>query len=243
MAKEIVSPEVSELLKAAGGSYIEAYRLLVKRREEAVVKAERSTVASRVLEKRHAIEELDADRLLELQQKLSAIVDTITKNELSLTSDGLLTEAEKHSLMLEFLEERDIKELIEARKDMLRELVFSHLTAEFEAQGVENPEHQNGEILVPELGHRFVRERCGRNDAVLNEEKLEALLGDQWESVCDIETIPAQYIPAHTKYVLREEKVLELAQKDESVLGKLLDCLEVGGWKNPTFTVRPLRER
>ena len=103
-----------------------------------------------------------------------------------------------------------------------------------------DPEHQNGSIAVPDLGYRFSKERCGRKGSEVNEKKLQELLGDNWESVCEVEEVPRQIIPKHKEYTFSPEKMMKLAQKNPEALEKLLECLEVGGWKNPVIMVRPI---
>lgn len=238
---QLVENEVDQLVREAGGSYIKAFKALLDREEAKAIKAQRTTVAQRKAEKRNDIEQVNMPKLRALQKKLSAVIKVITTNQIDLAPGELLTQEQKVSLMREYLDERDIAELIAVRKDeMIREIVFNHLTAEAAAEQKEDPEYQNGKIVVPELGYYFHRYGCGRKEADLNSTKLAGLLGEQWPLACDAVTIERLVIPAHVEYTLSEEKLLQLAQKDPEVYEKLLACLEVGGWKNPSFTARPI---
>jgi transcriptional antiterminator Rof (Rho-off)/predicted house-cleaning noncanonical NTP pyrophosphatase (MazG superfamily) len=238
---KIAKSEVAELIKEANGSYIEAYKLLLARREAEAVVADRTTVAQRKQQHLNAIQQNDEDRLLELDRKFVTALDRIHENEVVLEPGRMLSHSEALGLMQELLDQRDMTEFLAARLEMIKEAVSVHITAEKELSGVEDPEHQNGSISVPEVGYRFAKERCGRKKSEVNVERLQELLGaDEWEEVCDVVEIPRQIIPKHKEYNFSPEKMMKLAQKDPKALSKLLECLEVGGWRTPVITVRPL---
>ena len=231
--KELSKTEITSLLKEANGSYVEAYKLLVARREAEVISVSRSTVAQRKEQHRNAIEQNDEERLLAL--------DRIHSNEIVIEPGRTLTSTEAIGLMQEWLDQRDMAEFLAARLLMIKEAVSNHITAEQERDGVEDPEHQNGSIPVPDEGYRFAKERCGRKDSEVNQQRLQELLSRaEWEAVCDVEEVPRQIIPKHKEYTFSPEKMMKLAQKDPKALSKLLECLEVGGWRTPVITVRPL---
>jgi hypothetical protein len=104
------------------------------------------------------------------------------------------------------------------------------MTAEFEAEGDEYPEHINASIDAPEFGKRFARQGCGRKDPSLDEKKLAKLLGDKvWEQVT-VEKVE----------VTREVdlgSLMQLAKHDPEILEKLRASLKVGEWKSPSFAV------
>lgn len=238
---ELSKAEIAALLKEANGSYVEAYKLLVSRREAEAVSVERTTVAQRKQRHLNAIQNNDEDRLLELDRKFVTALDRIHENEIILEPGRMLSQAEAIGLMQEWIDQRDMAEFLAARLQMIKEAVSAHITAEKELEGVEDPEHQNGSISVPEMGQRFAKERCGRKNSEVNTERLQELLGDdEWEEVCDVVEVPRQVIPKHKEYVFSPEKMMKLAQKDPKALSKLLECMEVGGWRTPVITVRPL---
>ncbi len=238
-SKEIERSEVGRLLKAGG--YLHAYEELVKQAEREVSKAEKSTVAQRKTLSRLAIEKHDSERLADLEEKAAALIATINSNLIDLKKPRLLTKRKAKALTEELLAQRDLKELLEVRKEMIREAVFNSLNLQLGAEGVEDPENTNGSIPVPELGKRLSREACGPKDPKLNEEKLEIDLGEErWLQVCEVEEIPEQVIPAHTQYTLSVERLMKLAESDLSILEIVRDCLEVGGYKTPRFFVRNL---
>lgn len=239
---EIEQTEVSRLLSQGG--YVSAYRALVEQAERDVVRVPKTTVAQRKEMLRQVIEEIDLERLQELQDKMVTAIDTIIANELDLSGDHILTREEAHSLLEEMLDQRDIKELLTVRYAMAKEAVFQSLTTELAEKGVEDPENHNGEIVVPELGHRFVREACGRKDPRLDEEKLRNLLGEElWKQACEAEVVRRQVIPRHIEYHLSIERLMKLAADDPDILDKINESLEVGGWKTPRFAIKPLKER
>jgi hypothetical protein len=236
--KDVEKSEVNALLKEAGGSYIEAYRLLVARREKEAISVGRSTVEQRKQSHRNAIEGDDEARLEQLDRKFVLALDQIHENEIVIAPGRTLSHQEAIGLMQEWLDQRDMAEFLAARLQMIKEAVSLHITAE---NNGEDPEHQNGSIAVPELGHRFSKERCGRKKSEVNEQRLKELLTEnEWEEACDVIEVPRQIIPKHKEYVFSPEKMMRLAQKDPKTLSKLLDCLEVGGWRTPVITVRPI---
>lgn len=238
---EISKNEFSELLKSSGGSYIEAYKLLVRRREAEFVSAEKTTVAQRKQQHLNTIEQKDQERLQALGQKFVSALEQIRANEIIIQPGRMLTKEEALGLMRELLDQRDMTEFLAARLQMIKDAVSHHITAENELRGADDPEHQNGSIDVPEAGYRFAKERCGRKDSGVNTERLQELLGEEWEEVCDVIEVPRQIIPKHREYTFSPEKMMKLAQKDQKALSKLLECLEVGGWRTPVITVRPMK--
>lgn len=237
--REIAEAEVSSLLRRGG--YVKAYTALVRQRQREAVKVPKTTVAQRKQRLREAIDSFDVAKLAELQAKSSALIDAITSNIEVLQGKGILDSEEAFALMEQLLGERDITELLEVSREMIKRRVFDSLTEEFATKGVEDPENQNGSIPVPELGKRFARENCGLKDAVLDEEKLKKLLGDRrWRKVCDVEVVPAQVIPEHTEYTLNIENLMKLAAREPAVLESIRESLEVSGWKTPRFVPRDL---
>ena len=238
--KDLTPSDVKSLIKEAG-SYVDAYRLLVARREEEAIAVERTTVAQRKQAHVNAIRQDDALFLEEMDAKFVSALEQIRSNEIATEPGKMLSLEEAVGLMQEWLDQRDMAELLAARLTMIKEAVSNHITTEKELEGVDNPEHQNGSLAVPELGYRFAKERCGRKDTDVNQEKLRELLSEEeWEQVCDVEVIPRQIIPRHKQYTFSPEKMMKLAQKDPQTLQILLECLEVGGWKSPVITIRPL---
>lgn len=208
---------------------VELFRALLP---QEAPKPAKSTAATRQDAQRRAIESFDLDRLLAIQEVCESLIDTITANELG-AGEVVLSGDKASALMGEFLDEREVEDLLKARKEMIRETVFAHLD---ETAGV----GQNGSINVPEKGKRFVREGCGDPVPAVDEQRLQALLGNRWIDACVEEIVPAQVIPERIEYTLSIEKVLELGRKDHSVLEALRSCLVPGKPKSPRFTVRDL---
>ena len=239
--KDLSKSDVSDLIKDAGGSYIEAYRLLVSRREEEAISVERTTVAQRKQRHINAIQQSDENTLAELDVKFCDALEQIRSNQIDTAPGRTLSQEEAIGLMREWLDQRDMAELLAARLLMIKEAVSNHITAVNEEAGLDNPDHQNGSLHVPDLGYRFAKERAGRKDSDLDTDKLQELLSEkEWEEVCDVKVIPRQIIPRHKEYTFSPEKMMKLAQKNPQTLSKLLQCLEVGGWRTPVITIRPL---
>lgn len=201
-----------------------------------------STVASRKLLMRQALEEYDVDRLLKLQETMAGFVDLITTSTLLQEDASVVLDGERaQELMSRFLEQREIDELMGTVKDLIRETVFSHLDAVLAADGAADPANTNGALEVPELGKKFCREGAGYKDPDLDEGRLQELLGERWDDVCDDIDIPEQVIPAHTDKVLSIEKALKLGRKDPAVMEILRACVIPGTPKTPRLFVRNMK--
>lgn len=204
---------------------------------------ERSTVASRKLMLRQTLEGYDVDRLLELQQTMTAFVDLVTKTKLISTEESspVLDGERAKDLMERYLEQREIDEFMTTVKDLIRETVYGHMDAVLAADGAKDPANTNGSLEVPELGRKFTREGAGYKTPTMDEGRLQEMLGDRWDEVCDDIDIPEQVIPAHKEKVLSLEKALKLGRKDPSVMEVLRDCVIPGAPKTPRLWVRLMK--
>jgi len=203
----------------------------------------RRTAAQRKDSHRDMLNLFDIDKLLSMQEKMVRAIDLMTANLFDFTANGepgLLTPAKAEELMIELLEQTDIKELLEVRRDMMRTAVFAHLTEEARRNGDSDPEYAPGSIPVPTQGKKFVRESGGRAAPRLDETLFREALGPDWEQVYDVEVIPEQVIPERVEYTLDPTKVMALAEKNPRVLEALRQSLTPGERRTPRFTVRNL---
>ncbi len=222
----------------------EIARLISEVRPEVVVPQSDSgsTIASRKLQLRQALEDYDVDRLLELQQTMTAFVDLVTNSALTDKEASPVLDGEKaKDLMQRYLDQREIDEFISTVKEMIRGMVFSHMDATLAASGKPDPANTNATLEVPELGRKFCREGAGYKDPSLDEARLQELLGERWDSVCDEIDIPEQIIPAHKDKVLSISKVLHLGRKDPAVMEIIRACIIPGVPKPPRFTVKAMK--
>jgi hypothetical protein len=240
---------VAKLIADAGGSFLKAYRNLVKGSAKEVARTTRTTVASRKAELRTALAEYDVDQLVELSTKMAGIIDAMTATDLMEGEPRTLTALEKVDLMGRYLTEREATELLAVSKDIIREKVFDHITMSAKAAGEEDPDQVNGHVDVPELGFRFCREGCGPKDPTLRIESdedgpgLRQLLGEErWAKVTETIDVPEQVIEAHTETVLSEELLMRMAAADPAILADIKAALAHGGWKTPRFVVRPITD-
>lgn len=199
----------------------------------------RTTTSTRKAAARKVIEEFDLERLIELQDKMSKTIDVLMANELNVTG-GVLSPDAAQSVMAELLDERDIVELLDVRKSMIRSAVFNHITAVLTVEGDLDPEHNNGELVVSALGKKFTREGGSQSAATLDDVKLRAALGERAGTVYDVEIVPAQVIPERIEQRLNAEALVALAQRDPAVMEIVRDCLVPGGYRTPRFHIRDL---
>ena len=186
---------------------------------------------------RSMLEQFDLDKLLEMQKKMSVAIDRMTANQLT-DEPGFLSPTKAEELMVEMLDQIDIKELLEVLREDIRTAVFSHITEEAARNNDPEPEYATGSIPVPSLGKKFVREGGNRAAPTIDETMFREALGDNWERVYDVQVIPEQVIPEHTEYTLDPQKIMALAEKNPEILEALRKSLTPGKRRTPSFTVR-----
>lgn len=186
-----------------------------------------------------AIENADPGHLLDLADKMSKAVEKILANKIDLNHLGTLSPEELRAFMIEYLDQRDIQELLKVRYEMIRAAVFGHITALNKAEGTKDPEFDPREVPVQDLGKKFVRQG-GKAKAVLDNEKLREVLGQQrWEQVCKAVTVPA--VPEHVEYHLDHDAMLELVVQDPAVLEQFRECITPGPRTPVSFHVRDIK--
>jgi hypothetical protein len=216
--------------------------LLDSMNHQVVEKHSRSSLASRKAGYQDMLKNFDLARLVEMREKMSRAIDMMTAHQTH--ADTVLIPpwlAEK--MMIEILDQTAITELLMARREMIKEAVFDHLNEVAVQKGISNPEHTPGEIEVPSLGKRFVREACGRHAPTLDEDAFREALGDRADQAFDTHVVPRQVIPKHVEHTLSPEKVLELVNKDPAVLEMLRTCLTPGNYRTPRFVVKDMKEQ
>lgn len=183
-----------------------------------------------------AITVKDLDELNALQAKMTGIIDQIVANSFDVEDVGQCTDEQLEALMVELLDNKDLKRLAEVRYQMIRKRIFSHLNAVHAANKVIDPEQAPGEVPVPSLGKKFTREG-GRVKALLNHDELRERLGEErWAQVCNVEVIPE-----HTEYHLDETKLMALAaDSGREVMDILRQCVHPGARTPQSFHVRNL---
>lgn len=232
---EVVLSAVGELLRAAGGNGTLALEALLTHAKDAVVVAEKSTVASRKAEYRQMLDDYDVDELAEAETMMSGLVARIAENDLT-SETGVLSALQAKSAMEEHLDSRKVTELLDVRKDVRKAAIFGHIDAVLAAEGVGDPQNHNGALEVPGCGMKFSREGAGYNDPSIDEGRLRMMLGeDTWHEVCT-----GEEIPAHIEYTLDLAKLLDRATGDPTLYGVIEECLAPGQPKTPRLNVRKL---
>jgi len=195
-----------------------------------------ATGKARSEEIQKAISALDGKKLMEIQDRLSTIVGQILENHIDTDNLQPCTDEQLHHLMVELLDQKDLKRLIDVRYSMIRLQIFHHITEMHRAKGVPDPEWAPGEVFVPEVGKKFTREG-GRIKGQLDQEALAEALGpERWKQVTTDRHIPA--VPAHTVTELDEQKFLALVKSDPSVMELFGGCVRPGGRTTQSFHTR-----
>lgn len=209
-----------------------AIQRLFDKANKAVAKAQGKTVASRKATILTDMQQGRLERLKYFKDLMSSFIDLAT---LDLGDLELMTESQAHTLMTQFLAQRDIGEFMDVCRDRIKEVVFDHLNAEFALAGEEDPSSVNGSIEVPSLGKRFAREGAGYNDPSVNEVLLAEVLGDKIDEVYIEEVIPEQRVRK-----LSLDKLMDLIDQDPKVMEKVREALIPGTPKTARLVVRDL---
>jgi len=235
--KALVERDLESFLDSVGGDYVAAYNKIVAEAEADKLAARpRSNAEMRKAAYRKAVRNMDPSELASMEKTVSNFMPLLKRNSAITSTTGVLTEAEAEDLMIEVLEVKRLQEMAKSRYEEIRKRVFNSLTESFAEQGEEFPEHVNGYIEVPRLKLKFTRERCGRKDPELDEDKLAELVGEEvWEKVTTVEVIPAQEVRT-----VDMDLYLDAARRDPSLLEKLRQALIVGEFKSPAFHIRDM---
>ena len=196
----------------------------------------RSTIEIRKNEWQEVVESFDIEKLLAIQSEMDSFVDKMKVIANRDSTDIDLTNEEAKSLMVEYLSSKNISEFLDARKSMVRTMVFKVIEERLRKDGVDDPENQSGEIEVPELGKRFCKEGAGYGDPTLDVAKLKELLGDKIQDITVVKIIPEKRVEE-----IDEDLLIELAQSDDSVMEAVKESLVAGKPKTPRLNIRPMK--
>lgn len=218
---EVARTTVAELISAAGGDAVVALQALLERTQSVEVPAvEKSTVATRKQAYREMWNDDDVEKMIEVKDTVEGLVDRI--RDTNLEGEGIVSADLARALMQEHLDRRLVTEAFDARKELVKARIFLAIDAVLAAEGIEDPQHHNGEVDVPELGLKFTREATSPGKRELDEGKLRVALGEElWKKVCDKEIIPAT-----VEFKLNTTRLLDLANADVSLLDKIGECIK-----------------
>lgn len=185
-----------------------------------------------------ALNETDIDLLLSAQDKLADVINKMTRNDLS-EMGARLSEDQLTSLMDEWLDQNDIRQLLEGRYAMIRAAIFDHITALNADQGIADPQFAAGEAPVSALGKKFSR-RGGNPKFDVDEAKLAKELGDDADEVFRTVVIPEHVVPEKVSRMLDQDALMKLAAQRPEVLEKVRRCVVLRGHTPQSFRVTEL---
>lgn len=206
--------------------------VIAQLKEEAAPEPKRVTAEERRLALKKAIVELDAEKIERSREVLTKYVDSLVTLDPEATAE--LTPAQSKALMEEDNLRREIEDLLTARKDTIKSLVFQAIIEEAAQNGAEDPELANGEIVVEELGRRFTREGAGPGKPTIDLKKLKEVLGDDAKKVVKVE------IPKPVE-VLDEDALNDLLSGNPDLIESVRKALVPGKPKLGSFNNRPVR--
>lgn len=189
------------------------------------------SAADRREQLKKAIADMDGDQIERAREVMTRYVDSMVT--LDPEQSGILTKAQSKSLMEEDIVRREIADLIEARKETIKELVFNHITEVAAEAGAEDPETINSSIDVEELGRRFSREGAGYTAPTFNLKALKEALGDEADAVIKTETKVVESVD--------EEALSSILSGNPELIEKVRATLVPGKVKKGSFYNRPIK--
>lgn len=183
-----------------------------------------------------AISELDDAQIERTRDIMTRYVDTMVTLDPEQTNE--LSPAQRKALMEEDLQRREILDLVEARKETIKELVFQAITEEAAAAGAEDPEYVNGEIVVEELGHRFTREGAGPGNATFDIKKLKEVLAEEVGEGCLDQYVTTEWKPVES---LNEDAINDLLAGNPELIEKVRETMVPGKPKKGSFYNRKVK--
>ena len=193
--------------------------------------AKPTSAADRREQLKKAIAEMDGDQIERAREVMTRYVDSMVT--LDPEQAGVLTKAQSKSLMEEDILRREIADLVEARKETIKELVFNHITEVAAEAGAEDPETINSSIEVEELGRRFSREGAGYSAATFNLKALKEALGDDADAVIKTEVKIVESVD--------EDALSSLLAGNPELIEKIRATLVPGKVKKGSFYNRPIK--
>lgn len=190
-----------------------------------------SNAAARRDEWKRVIADLDSTKIEYVRDLMTRYVDSMVT--LDAESTKALAPAQRKAIMEEDLVRREIGDLLESRKEVIKELVFQTITEEAAEAGAEEPELVNGEIVVEELGHRFTREGAGYSSPTFNMKALKEALGEDAAKVVQVE-----YKPVET---VNEDVLNSLLSGNPELVEKVRSAMVPGKVKKGSFYNRPIK--
>lgn len=196
--------------------------------------AQGKNIAARKKAYKKAIAELDVELLSKVEDAMTGYLDNLLT--VDFTTPRALEATEATTLMGEYKRLAPISEFLAARRETMKDIVFSSLD---ETVG----EFTNGEIRVPELGKMFRREGAGKPAPELDLELLiEALDPADAAKIVKTTTIPEHtvVVPETTVTELDEEALLNLIQSNPETMQLLKNAIKASTPKAGKFIVRDI---
>lgn len=190
-----------------------------------------SNAAARRDEWKRVIADLDSAKIEHVRGLMTRYVDSMVTLDAEETK--ALAPAQRKALMEEDLVRREIGDLLESRKEVIKELVFQTITEEAAEAGAEEPELVNGEIVVEELGYRFTREGAGYSSPTFNIKALKEALGEDADKVVTVEYKPVESV--------NEDVLNSLLAGNPDLIEKVRAAMVPGKVKKGSFYNRKLK--
>lgn len=179
----------------------------------------------------------DMAKLQRLQETLGMLVIGILENQIDPEEMELLDEDSLVALMRERLDQQELGALLKLRYELIRTRLFNHFTTDAKLKGLPEPEWEPGEVEVPSLGRKFVRQG-GRAKNTIDLDALREAMGKDWDTVVKGRLVAAVNIPEHIEYTLDEDKLLAAVNQNPKLMEIVRDCVVPGGRTVQSFHVR-----
>lgn len=183
-----------------------------------------------------ALKDTDIDVLLDLQDKMKAIIDRATANHIDPDDLGELSPEKAQELMVELLDQKSVETFLKLRYNLIRAAVFAHIDAMNAQRKVAHPTKAPGKLLVAALGKKFTREG-GKMKGTFDQQKLAELLTEEQYN----QVFKKRWVEPTEGYweEYRDDDALQaLVLKQPSVMEKLRAAVVATGFTPSSFHIR-----
>lgn len=190
---------------------------------------------------RAPVAEIEKKKISSVKSAMRNYMNNYFTKKVEMVEPRELTQDEVNQLAAEYREVQEINDLLQSRKEDMKELVFTSLTEKYESESefVDSdtpPTHIKGRLTSPEYGLAFCREGGDRKKPTVDFEKLKEKVSDTlFQSMCT-----QKVIPEHIEYTLDEDKMMDAVQNGSLTLETIREVLIPGSFQSPRFTVREI---
>lgn len=200
--------------------------------------AVRDSRASRVAAWKQDLEQIPMEKIEDLDQTMSTFVEKYVIERVEAEEPRELNREEIDQLAGLYVDYQKIKDLLDAKHEEIRSLIFGHLDIISPVQEETPPSQIPGSVVSETHSIKFSREGGKRKAPSIDWDKLKEELGEEEFERLACKT---EIIPAHVSVTPSEEVLLNSVQSGDINLETLRESLKPGDWSTPRFVTRKVK--